>query len=499
MPDSTDEISDNPWHDDVLDRGGLAATLEAHLVQRTKASKRATMSIALDGRWGSGKTFFVERWIAQLQSNGRCVIFFDAWQHDRAIDPALAFMAELSRQVKEWAARTIDTDATMSTIETTLNETLSHIKRAAKPVATTFLSGLMKKTIGSSISDLLSAASGEDDSKGDSSQTSATQALDQALDQYLDQVMAEHEIRHSSVAKFRQSLEALANSLAKAKSLEGPVFVVIDELDRCRPNFAVQLLEGVKHLFSVRNVCFVFSTNLPQLAASVQAVYGPNFDGRDYLGRFFEQELKLPLPTGQQFARFLFRETNENRSSRIFSGSYFFEDFSGEHRDANIWTGLCRSLGVTLRQQQQAFTTFDISCNSYPGNGAIPGVWLMFLCLLQRAYPTVFSNLHHARRGPSTFDDFFGILKAVPWHEQLLRRGGRSMGVPTDSIELSRLLFYHFALSKMDYPGDVQAVSSNTEDVARDLAEFVSGGCRPGDPSMLSTPFRIVSTAGLLS
>ena len=62
-----------------------------------------------------------------------------------------------------------------------------------------------------------------------------------------------------------------------------PLVVVIDELDRCRPDYAISLLEIVKHFFSVPNIHFILGVNLDALCHSVKVRYGESFDGRGYL------------------------------------------------------------------------------------------------------------------------------------------------------------------------------------------------------------------------
>lgn len=494
-----EQIGD-PWHDDVLGRRNLADMLENHVLTRFKASDGAPLSIAIDARWGSGKTFFVNRWTAQLRAHKCCVIEFDAWQHDQATDPSLAFMAEIRRQVQEQMALVIDTAATAQAIDRALSETVASVKRAAKPVGKALVNAAIKKFVGMSISEMAEVASGEDAAAADDNDTDSTvnRVLDQAIDKYLDQLMAEHELRHASVSKFRQSLEGLAGSLVKASA--GPVFVVIDELDRCRPNFAVQLLEVVKHLFSVRNVCFVFSTNLSQLAASVQAVYGPNFDGRDYLGRFFDQELRLPLPSADQFAKLLFRQANAPSTQRRMYGSFIFPQYYRESRGIGIWTGICRALGVTLRQQQQAFATFNIACESYPPNTPIPTLWLMFLSLLQRCSPSAFSTLHTAKDIAGDSGKFIEVLRTASWQEQVLRRESPRADDPASTLALSDLLHQYLIVSKKAPPEALRYVSMAADTAIQDLADFLSGRSSvDGEHSALHLPFDLVSTAGLFS
>ena len=69
---------------------------------------------------------------------------------------------------------------------------------------------------------------------------------------------------------------------------------MIDELDRCRPSYAIELLESAKHIFSVDGVVFALSTNRQQLEASIKGVYGDSFSATDYLERFFDISFRLP-------------------------------------------------------------------------------------------------------------------------------------------------------------------------------------------------------------
>ena len=75
---------------------------------------------------------------------------------------------------------------------------------------------------------------------------------------------------------------------------------MIDELDRCRPSYAVELLEVAKHFFAVDNVVFVLAVNRAELAHAVKAMYGADFDAEGYLRRFFDLDFQLPKPSRKQ-------------------------------------------------------------------------------------------------------------------------------------------------------------------------------------------------------
>ena len=76
---------------------------------------------------------------------------------------------------------------------------------------------------------------------------------------------------------------------------------MIDELDRCRPIYAVELLEVAKHLFSVPGVIFVPAINRSELAHSIRSLYGDGFDAEGYLHRFFDVDFQLPDPDRKAF------------------------------------------------------------------------------------------------------------------------------------------------------------------------------------------------------
>jgi hypothetical protein len=114
------------------------------------------------------------------------------------------------------------------------------------------------------------------------------------LEKFLELAIQSHSDRQAAVTGLKASIDSLLSYLSAQNQTRLPMFVFVDELDRCRPDYAVRLLEGVKHLFDAPAVCFIFSTNLKQLAASTQAIYGSNFDATRYLKRFFNFEYLLP-------------------------------------------------------------------------------------------------------------------------------------------------------------------------------------------------------------
>lgn len=99
-------------------------------------------------------------------------------------------------------------------------------------------------------------------------------------------------MKHKEVFRdFKKSLSQLAT---QASNQDMPLVVIIDELDRCKPSFAVEVLEKIKHLFLVEGVIFVLSMHHEQLEESIKKVYGQNIDAHTYLQKFIDYPTRLP-------------------------------------------------------------------------------------------------------------------------------------------------------------------------------------------------------------
>lgn len=116
--------------------------------------------------------------------------------------------------------------------------------------------------------------------------------------------LLDHNNKSGDLYEFKKNigkwLETSINSNGVNKPKK-PMFVFIDELDRCRPTYAIELLETVKHLFDIPGLVFVVATNTDQLQHSIKAVYGSEFDAQRYLYRFFNRSFTLKKPDLDSF------------------------------------------------------------------------------------------------------------------------------------------------------------------------------------------------------
>lgn len=77
----------------------------------------------------------------------------------------------------------------------------------------------------------------------------------------------------------------------------------IDELDRCKPDYAIRFLERIKHYFDDERITFVFSVSLTQLQWTIRNYYGNGFDATKYLDKFFDLRVSIPNADYERFLR----------------------------------------------------------------------------------------------------------------------------------------------------------------------------------------------------
>ena len=238
-----DVSPEQPWTDDVLDRKELAARL-TNLIR----TQSAPFTISIHGNWGSGKTFLLKRWQKDLEHEDFKAIYFNAWEDDFCNDPLLAILGQLADYFKE------------SALDTFANKVIE----IAIPLLQENLLGVLNKTTG--------LTSKLPDPKEKT-----------LVEEYLEQRATKDELK--------LHLSRLAESVVA--ETEHPLVFIIDELDRCRPTFAIELLERVKHIFDIENIVFIFGINRDQLCVSLDSEYG-HIDADTYLRRFFDIEFTLP-------------------------------------------------------------------------------------------------------------------------------------------------------------------------------------------------------------
>lgn len=223
--------------------------------------------IALDGSWGSGKSLFLKLWAGQHKidyPNSTEVIYFDAFEHDFLDDPLASLITRLSEKSEK--------PGRMKNLQKAGIKLLKPAGRIGIAAATGGVSEFAG-IVGDAVLDKTSAE----------------------LEKLSDQFWAKETSRLAAMQEFRDALKALTTD---ENGTPRKIVIIIDELDRCRPDYALLMLEVMKHFFAVDNVHFVLGVNLKELENSVKARYGLGIDAARYLQKFTSVRFILPVSLG---------------------------------------------------------------------------------------------------------------------------------------------------------------------------------------------------------
>jgi len=263
----------------------LIQALQENLIQRNKdlvhlynllLAQESLSAIAIDGSWGSGKTFFVKQSILVINAknpisdmdeqkrekiisylpfgkdiysvndNYDLAVYYDAWENDNDMDPVLSIIYEITKQLS--ITYQFKTDADMYKVAGAIIETIS----------------------GRNVNGILNSLRSEDP---------------------LEEFKKQKELEGKFTDFFTEILKERGNRL----------LVFIDELDRCKPSYAVHLLEQIKHYLYDERITFVFSVNLQELQHTIKHYYGNSFDACRYLDRFFDLRIAIPPADKREF------------------------------------------------------------------------------------------------------------------------------------------------------------------------------------------------------
>jgi len=242
--------------------------------------------MVIDGGWGTGKTEFCQKLIRLMreQHPDYQPVYIDAFRSDHSGEPLLALLAEIIK-----ACTPEDTGEQPS--EQRKNITRKVAKAAGfvmKTVAKAAVGHILKQN-----TDDLAEEFQQIMNDGQDADSLAETVTDAAA------TIASHTIDATVEALLKEQIEAEKNletlkTCLKELAAEKPIILFIDELDRCRPDYAVDMLEVIKHVFDVENVKVVLVTNTKQLRAAINHRYGVEVDAQKYLDKFLKYSFALP-------------------------------------------------------------------------------------------------------------------------------------------------------------------------------------------------------------
>ena len=260
--------------------------------------------LGLRGGVGTGKTTIMRMLEAELNDSGKRTVYVDLWKSDFVDSAFVALTAGVLEGLPE--ARRDEVLHQGNLLATRFSEWKNPIRSLVKAgVAAARLNYGIDD--GSELDDMAIDAAIETANvafKGGRTDKDAAATDEERLRQFDGR-------RIERYAETVGRMEAFRSALERATVTDGPqdgMVLLIDELDRCRPRYAVEVLEVAKHLFQVPNIVFVIAFNPGALQASMQHAYGQQFPAREYLDRFFDLALDISSGNVGQYIQKQIRE-----------------------------------------------------------------------------------------------------------------------------------------------------------------------------------------------
>ncbi len=228
-----------------------------HNRDKYKENSENGLVILLNGEWGTGKTTFIEEFVDRINAIDDINLFnvYNAYENDYYENAYIPFFASIDDKLKlgkEFGnfIKSLGRTATNSVVTVSYAITKSLFKTKYKI-------------------DL-------DDINNNMKDIQDEQNID-----YLK--------NYKDFSKYKNKIKEKMKKICE----DTPMVFIIDELDRCKPSFAIDTLEIVKHFFDVDNCIFVISVDKIQLASSVKAIYGASMNGEQYFSKLFDYQYNL--------------------------------------------------------------------------------------------------------------------------------------------------------------------------------------------------------------
>ena len=263
---------------DLLNRESSADDLLNLVNMMNKCARyNLSLSIAIDSRWGSGITFFLnilKNYILEVTQFHDKVVYYNAWEFDDSESTLIPIVYSIVNgldNIPKETAEEAESPATGISIKN-----IAHYKMILKIIGAS--------AVRHNIHSLL----GDNDYLRNILQKGVDEASEKELSDLSDVVD-----KFNSYYEYRKNL---TEALKALKPENGQLWIFIDDLDRCKPSFALETLEDIKHFFDIEGLVFVFAVDMNQLSFAVRKNYGKGVNTNSYVRKFFDYIYLLPSP-----------------------------------------------------------------------------------------------------------------------------------------------------------------------------------------------------------
>ena len=359
--------------------------------------------MVIDGGWGTGKTEFCQKLIRLMQQQHPDYqpIYIDAFRSDHSGEPLLALLAEIIK-----SCTPEDTDGQQSERKRLTREISKLVKFGIKTGANALSHYFLKQSVDDLAEEFQQITSDEQEAKNVAETVTdvAAKITDYTIDATVEALLKEQ----IEAEKNLETLKACLTELAEDK----PIILFIDELDRCRPDYAVDMLEVIKHVFDIENVKVVLVTNTKQLRAAINHRYGVEVDAQKYLDKFLKYSFALPEKVVAQ-----------TEQDRVWVSIHHFKQlikgrdiggvlFSG-YRVMECINEMIKRNNLSLRETERLVRFLEIYHSLSHGFGArneLPTLWLRVVgVFIFCFYPSLMDDINKNRTDAGEFAQLFNL------------------------------------------------------------------------------------------
>lgn len=333
--------------------------------------------VSINAPWGQGKTTFLKMLNKNLQQKKFKTVFFSAWETDFTKEPLLTFLGEINKQIDSFLIS--DNDKKQLWLKA---------KKAGLHIIQKGIPALIK--IGTA--GIIDA----EEIIEEQAATLASELSNDAINAYL------HDKEQISI--FKESLSKIFSNS------EDKLYIFIDELDRCRPNYAIELLERLKHLLDINGLVFILAMDKTQLGHSVKAIYGQDFESVGYLRRFIDIEYNIPKRNLDVFIDGLYQDLGFNL---FFEKRKKYRAFQYEKSHlSNVFKLLANEKKLTLREIEQLFAKVNLVIQSTAENIYLFPALLAFLIITKEFHSDIYERFIIESSTPEEIIDL--LYKIIP-------------------------------------------------------------------------------------
>jgi hypothetical protein len=359
----------DPFKNDVLDRKANVEILTQFIT-----SYEQSIVLCIDAGWGQGKTTFIKMWQQYLKKLDIPTIYFNAWESDYTDDALIALIGEIGLAIDNLSG---ENKSKAKGLFSTLKNKIGYLAKDAS----------LKEwlPIVAAIGSLISGGRIKADKIAEFTANLGTSLAKDQIEKY--------EKSKQVLFEFKQELSRLAECYC-GNDDKKPLVIFIDELDRCRPNFAIEVLEKAKHLFNVDNIVFVLATDKTQLGHSIRAVYGQGLDVNGYLRRFIDFDYLLPSPVKSNFIVSLSKQLGLDKYLNI--NIFYFPAYN--YTLLNILKDITYLYKLTLREQEALCNILNIVMKTSTQFTQEEYILLFFLSVLKLKFPDLYKSLNRGSK-----------------------------------------------------------------------------------------------------